>query len=224
MTTHSQTPVTDTVVQFVAVPFDRDTYKRLLYLLLACPLALAYVVGTTTGLSLGIGLSVILIGLPILLVTLLAVTSAAWFEAYLSRVCLDRDSSTPVALTRLRMDLDDPHIEYVTAIKRFLADPSTWTSLGVVTVKSVFGVMAFVALTTLATTVAALVAAPLLYDNPEYVYEVATYSVDTLPVALGLSVIGILVGLGGLHLLNAVADFGGYLTESLLSVGQPLEE
>jgi hypothetical protein len=224
MTGHSDSQFIDVLGQFVAVPFNSDTYKRLLYLLLACPLVLVYVIGTTVGFSLGIGLAVTVIGLPILLVTLLAVTSAAQLEAYLSRICLGRESSPPRALMGLRMDLDDSDVGYLRALKRFMADPSTWTSLGLVAVKSVFGLVAFVVLVTVTTVVATLVAAPVLYDNPEFVYQVATYSVDTLSEAVGLAAVGGVLGLVALHLLNAFADLGGYLTESLLTVGTPSEE
>ena len=224
MTNHSDRQFIDVLGQFVAVPFDGDTYKRLLYLLLACPLALVYVIGTTVGFSLGIGLAVTVVGLPILSITLVAVTSAAQFEAHLIRICLDRDSSPPRALMGLRMDLNDSDVGYVRALKRFFTDPSTWTSLGVVTVKSIFGFVAFIVLITVATVVATLVAAPVLYDNPEFGYQVATYSVDTLPEAVGLAAVGVVLGLVALHLLNAFADLGGHLTESLLTVGTPSEE
>ena len=224
MTGYSDRQFIDVLGQFVAVPFDSDTYKRLLYLLLACPLALVYVIGTTVGFSLGIGLAVTVIGLPILLVTLLAVTFAAQLEAYLSRICLGQESSPPKALMGVRMDLNDPDVAYPRVLKRFLAEPSTWTSLGLVGVKSVFGLVAFILLVTVATVVPTLVAAPVLYDNPEFVYQVGTYSVDTLPEAVGLAAVGGLLGLVALHILNAFADLGGYLTESLLTVGTPSEE
>ncbi|WP_253738238.1 sensor domain-containing protein [Halohasta salina] len=222
--TDSRTQFPDALVQFLAVPFDGDTYRRLLYLVIACPLAVAYFLVTSTGLSVGVGLSVTVIGLPILLVTLVTVTWAAWFESYLARRCLDRESATPVALTGLRMDLDAEDIGIYTACKRFVTDPSTWTSLGLVAVKSVFGLVAFIVLVTLTTVVATLIAAPALYDNPEFPYQVATYTVDTLPEAVGLSVAGVLLGLASLHLLNAIAEFGGLLTESLLAAGHSLEE
>ena len=224
MTGHYDRQFIDVLGQFVAVLFDSDTYKRLLYLLLACPLALVYGIGTMVGFSLGIGLAVTVIGVPILLVTLLAVTSAAQLEAYLSRICLGRKSSPPRALTGLRMDLNDSDVGSLRALKRFLAEPSTWTSLGLVAVKSVFGLVAFVVLVTVTTVVATLVAAPVLYDNPEFVYQVATYSVDTFPEAVGLAAVGGVLGLVALHILNAFADLGGYLTESLLTVGTPSEE
>jgi len=224
MTDHSDRQFIGVLGQFVAVPFDSDTYKRLLYLLLACPLALVYGIGTMVGFSLGIGLAVTVIGVPILLVTLLAVTSAAQLEAYLSRICLDREPSPPRALMGLRMDLNDSDVGSLRALKRFLAEPSTWTSLGLVAVKSVFGLVAFIFLVTVATVVATLVAAPVLYDNPEFVYQVATYSVDTLPEAVGLAAVGGVLGLVALHLLNAFADLGGYLTESLLTVDTLSEE
>lgn len=214
----------DVLGQFVAVPFDSNTYKRLVYLLLACPLALVYVIGTTVGFSLGIGLAVTVVGLPILLITLLAVTSAAQLEAYLSRICLGRDSSPPRALIGLRMDLNDSDVTYLRALKRFLTGPSTWTSLGLVAVKSVFGLVSFIILVTAPTVVATLVAAPVLYDDPEFAYQIAAYSVDTLPEAVGIAAVGVMLGLVALHLLNAFADLGGYLSESLLTIGTPSEE
>jgi len=223
MTGHSDMRFADSLRQLIAVPFDSTTYKRLLYLLLACPLALVYVIGTTVGVSLGIGLAVTIIGFPILLATLLAVTSAAQLEAYLLRTCLDRDASPPKSLMELRVDLDDSEVSYLKAVQRFLIEPSTWASLGLVAVKSVFGFAAFIVLVAVATVVPTLVAAPVLYDNPEFAYQVATYSVGTLPEAGGLAAVGVVLGLAALHLLNAFADLGGYLTASLLTTGNPAE-
>jgi len=220
----SQNHVTNALVQFLAVAVDGDTYRRLLYLLIACPLAVAYFVGISTGLSVGVGLSVVLVGIPILLVTLVAVTGVAWFEAYLAHVCLDRDSSTPVALTGLQMDLEAEDVGYYITLKRFVADPSTWTSLGLVAIKSVFGLLAFVILVTLTSFVGTLIAAPLFYNSPEISYRIASYSITTLPEAVGLSAVGALLGLVSLHLVNAMAEFGGYLTETLLAVGHPRTE
>ena len=220
----SQNHVTNALVQFLAVAVDGDTYRRLLYLLIACPLAVAYFVGTSTGLSVGVGLSVVLVGIPILLVTLVAVTGVAWFEAYLAHVCLDRDSSTPVALTGLQMDLEAENVGYYITLKRFVADPSTWASLGLVAIKSVFGLLAFVILVTLTSFVGTLIAAPLFYNSPEISYRIASYSITTLPEAVGLSAVGVLLGLISLHLVNAMGEFGGYLTKTLLAVGNPRTE
>ena len=50
---------------------DRRTYLRIFYLLLAFPLGTLYFVVIVTGLSTGVGLAIVMIGFPILLVTLL---------------------------------------------------------------------------------------------------------------------------------------------------------
>ncbi|WP_324757167.1 sensor domain-containing protein [Haloarcula montana] len=217
MTTRS---ISDTFAQFVRIPFEETTYRRLAYLLLAGPLGFAYFVGATTGISTGLSLSTILIGLPILGLTLLAVTGAAWLEAHLSRALLDQETPVPTALSTFQRGLDDPETDVLAACKAFLVDPTTWTSLVVVLLKSVFGLVAFVALVVAGSVVPALLAAPLLYDDPTVTYQAGSLTVTTLPVALGLAGLGVILGLVALHVLTALADLGGYLTDALLSVEQ----
>jgi hypothetical protein len=220
MTARPPRRFTDALVQFCSVPFDAGTYKRLAYLLLAFPLGLAYFVGTTTGVSTGLSLSFTLVGIPVLGLTLLAVTAAAWFEARLSTALLDRETATPTALSALHRNIEDPDTDVVQACKRFLVDPTTWTSLVVVLLKFAFGLVAFVAVVTVGSVVASLLAAPLVYDASSMVYQTGSYTVTTLPEALGLAGLGIVLGLLSLHALNALADLGGYLTDALLSVGR----
>ncbi|MFC6975907.1 sensor domain-containing protein [Halomicroarcula sp. GCM10025709] len=218
-------PLSATLGQFVRVPFEGATYRRLVYLLLAGPLGLAYFVGTTTGVSTGLGLSVTLIGLPILGLTLLAVTGAAWLEAQLSRVLLDQETATPTALSTLHDAIDDPDTGVVGACTAFLVDATAWTSLAVVLLKSVFGLVAFVAVVTAGSVVGSLLVAPLVYDAPGMAYQTGSYTVTTLSGALGLAGLGVVLGLVSLHVLNALADLGGYLTDALLSIerGEPAE-
>ncbi len=89
-----ETTAGDTLQQFVTAPVRTATYKRLLYLLLAFPLGVAYYVAFTTGSSLGLGLAFTLVGLPVLLVTLVATTGAAGLEARLATVLLDQAVAT----------------------------------------------------------------------------------------------------------------------------------
>jgi len=65
---------------------DSRTYLRILYLLLAFPLALTYFVLIVTGLSVGLGLSVIGVGLAILVLTMLGWLLAARLEREVARL------------------------------------------------------------------------------------------------------------------------------------------
>ena len=59
---------------------EQRTYRVLLYLLLGLPLGILYFTIVVTGLSLGIGLIVTLLGIPVLVITLLVVRGLAELE------------------------------------------------------------------------------------------------------------------------------------------------
>jgi hypothetical protein len=63
---------TGIVKQFFGVAARGETYLNIIYLLLAFPLGTAYFVFLVTGLSLGLGLLIIWIGIPILLFMIVA--------------------------------------------------------------------------------------------------------------------------------------------------------
>ena len=214
MTTNT---IGDALTRFVTAPIRVQTYKRLAYLLLAFPLGMAYFVGFTAGASTGIGLLVTLLGVPILLMTLLAATAASGLEAYLARALLDRDVPNPAVLEHLDgQSLTDPDGGYLAAAQRLLAEPTTWTNIAVVPLKFLYGIAAFVTTVTAGSVVVALLSAPLVYDSPTTSYQVGRYAVDTLPealVAFGVGAVGLVVAL---NLLNALAEVGGVVTEQLL--------
>src|SRR5215216_4228285 len=54
------------VIHFLTAPFRGRTYANFLYLALAFPLGLAYFILLTVGLSLGVGLTIVWVGLAIL--------------------------------------------------------------------------------------------------------------------------------------------------------------
>lgn len=206
----------DALQQFVTAPVRTGTYKRLLYLLLAFPLGIAYFVAFTTGSSLGLGLTFTLVGLPILLVTLVATTGAATLEARLATVLLDQEVATPPS-PRMTLDSDDG---YLVAVWRFATEPATWTSVAVVLLKFVYGIAAFVVTITGAAVVGTLLAAPVTYNDPGVNYQFGEYAITTLPEAIGVAVVGI-AGIWILcNIINVVAAAGGLMTDAFLSVGQ----
>ncbi len=78
---------------------QKSTYLRLFYLLLALPLATVYFAGVVAGVSVGIGLAIVLVGVPILLAVVVGWRGVARFERFLGIALLDAAiEPTPPAL------------------------------------------------------------------------------------------------------------------------------
>src|SRR4051812_46938929 len=69
------------IVRFLSAPVEARSYANLLYLAMSFPLGLAYFVFLTVGLSVGIGLTIVWVGLPILAL----VIAGSWGMAALER-------------------------------------------------------------------------------------------------------------------------------------------
>ena len=206
----------DVLRQFVTAPVRVSTYKRLVYLLLAFPLGMAYFVAFTTASSLGIGLAFTLVGIPLLVLTLLAATGAAELEARLAGVLLGQKTARPRSL-QASLDTDEG---YAVALRRLLTEPTTWTSVAVVLLKFIYGLAAFIITITGSAIVLTMLSAPVVYDNPEVSYQVGSYVISTLPEALGVAGLGT-IGLWVIcNVFNVLAAAGGMMTDALLSVGQ----
>ena len=82
---------TGIVRKFFGVVAQEETYLNLIYLLLAFPLGTVYFTFLVTGLSLGIGLLIVWIGVPILLAVLAASWGVAIFERMLAISLLQED-------------------------------------------------------------------------------------------------------------------------------------
>ncbi|MFC7138040.1 sensor domain-containing protein [Halobaculum litoreum] len=90
------------------VPFRLQTYGNLAYLALQFPLGLAYFTTFVTLLALGAGLSVVLVGVPLLLGTLALATGVVRVEAVLADTLLSVDvRSRPVGI-----DLEEGVLAY----------------------------------------------------------------------------------------------------------------
>ncbi|MFC4541193.1 sensor domain-containing protein [Halosolutus amylolyticus] len=204
---------------FVGVPFRLQTYRNLLYLALAFPLGVTYFVAIVAGVSMGIGLVVTLIGVPLLLATIVAATILAGFEAQLATVLLGTDAPLPEALrSEHPASLSGGDGGLVDTVSALLTAPTTWTSLLLVLLKFGYGIAAFTALVTATTLVTALLLAPFVYADPAVHYTVGSVAIDTPPEAVAAAGAGLLVGLVSLHLLNGLAIVGGLLTARLLEV------
>jgi signal transduction histidine kinase len=114
-------------------PFRADTWRHVLYLLLAFPLGIGYFVVLVTGVSLGGGLAVVLVGLVILAATVLAARVMAGIERALAGRLLGVAIPRPAHM--------DPGLKLTERARSLLRDPVTWKSLVFVALKLPIGVI-----------------------------------------------------------------------------------
>lgn len=193
---------------------DGQTYKNLLYLLLAFPLGLFYYVGLTIGLAFGVALAVFVVGIAVLFATVLGSRLVATFERWLANTLLDAEIADPADVV--------PDGEGVVATaKAYLAAGSTWRGLGFLLVKFWLGVVSFVLLVTLLGTAVELLLAPVapgLLQVQVGNVEVSEL-VETPPeMALGV-VAGAALAVIALHVLNVLADVSERVAVALLGPG-----
>jgi hypothetical protein len=193
-----------------------QTYKNLLYLLFAFPLGLVYYITLTIGFTLGVGLSILLVGFLILLGTVIGLRFIASFERTLANTLLGTEISAP---TDVRHS-GDGVVESATA---YLRASSTWRGLGFVVLKFPIGILSFVLLVTFLGTAVELLLLPLF---PEGVFniQVAGLSVaQNVRTTIGQTVavpIGAVLALFAVHLLNAFAAAIASVASSLLGSGE----
>jgi hypothetical protein len=206
-TTTESTARESPVGSFVGVVARPQTYRNLFYLAVAFPLGVAYFVVLVTGFSLGVGLAVTLVGIPILLATV-------WLVRALSLV------ERRLATTLLGVEIPDPEPatseELWDRVVALLTSPVTWLGLVFLLGKFVLGIATFAVLAVLGALTFAFVTAPLYYDLPNAGVDVGVWQVTTFPEALVLSVLGVVFLFVSLHAVNGVAWGWGRIAAVLL--------
>lgn len=226
------------------VPFRYQTYRNLLYLVLSFPLGLVYFTFLSVGLGLGVSLTVTVVGIPILLAVLAISTGLANVEREIATVLLGVEVESPGWVVTDEGTITE-------RAKRLVTDLGTWKALAYLGSKLVIGLLAFVAVTTLLVTAVSLLAVPLVYDQPgvyvgvvtdapiqfhpslyvvwrnllvgvETVVNIGSWQVQTLPAALAVAGLGVLLGISSLHLLNGLARFSAWYTKLMLGTNGEL--
>lgn len=192
----------------IGIVVDPAVYRRLAYLLLSFPLGLAYLVFLTVTLSLGAGLAIIGIGIPILFGSLLVALRLAAFECWRAKAMVGIEVKSP----------RDPGRTggLLTRLRRLLGAETTWRSVGTLLFVFGFGTAGFVAAVALLTLALAMLTAPLTYDLAWFGLRVWTWEATTLPEALALVPVGAGLYVLGLHACDRLARFGGRAVASLL--------
>lgn len=184
------TAVEDPVRRFFGILLEGRTYVKLAYLALAFPLGIAYLVALTVGFSVGIGLSVLLVGIPIVLLTMGFAGVMLGVEGRLT------DAAADVEVPRLRRPEPRALVTHHAAV-------------GVVALlgKTAFGIVVLAAGAALFGTGVALLAAPLtVVGVVAGGVHVGPWTVSTLPGALLASLLGVVVTVAALHCCSWLVD------------------
>ncbi len=203
----------------------QQTYVNVLYLLLSFPLGIGYFVFLVTGLSVGFGLIVIWVGVPILALVLAGSWVLSRLEQEIANRVLKLDIP-PIAVPRTSdpLSAEDARLSITERVfvrtwrqfKAHLSDRLTWTGMLYLFLKFPVGVASFVIVVTLASLTAALLGAPFYYwvgDGTDF----GIWQVDELWEALILMLAGVPSLFISLHLFNATAYVSGRIARVMLS-------
>ena len=199
---------------FFAIAGDVQIYMKILYLFLSFPLGTIYFVYFLTGFSLGIGLIITLLGIPILVGMLASARALAVFERWLAG-----------SMLRIKIPAE-PQGEKFTGnlwarLKNLVGSASTWRYVGYLLVRFPMGLVSFVIVVTLVSLSLGLMFAPLYYHLPGVMLGWSSgWQVDTMPEALAASLLGVGLGILSLHAFKWLAWSWGWVARRMLS-GRP---
>jgi two-component system, OmpR family, phosphate regulon sensor histidine kinase PhoR len=204
-------------------------YLRIFYLLLAFPLGTLYFVVIVTGLSTGVGLAIVMVGFPILLVTLLGWLLFGRIERELAIHLLGaqiRPMSVPDSVRRSGWQ----------RLLKTLGDSVTWKTLVYLLLEFPFGVFSFTLAVVLITFSIALILYPAEYAITTAIYQqypdqlrgtmwpgvtINGHFDQNIAVSfLGVSAFGIVFALASLGLLNGIGWLWARFAELMLGVDE----
>ncbi len=209
------------------VAFRKETYANVAYLLARFPLGIVYFTVFVTGISLGIALTPLVVGIPILAAVLALAGHVGRIEAGLLREVLGHEVTWSTA--------DPGDLALWPYLKTVATRPSNYLLMMFALASFALGITVFTGLVIWFTLAPVLILAPVLYWIPGVNYGVTTadvievgpvsvngdtvsqLSVTTLPEALVASLFGVVLAVIGLHLLNGTARLLSSLTERALA-------
>ena len=211
--------------RFFRVVVDPQSYVNILYLLLSFPLGIAYFVFLVTGISVGFGLLIIWVGIPILGLVL----AGAWALCQLERLLaihLIKEDIPAIARGDDRSGrVGDGHSSlgaeerlFIAAwrrLKTHLTNRLTWTGILYLFLKFPLGIASFVMVVVLVAVTAAFLGAPFYYWVDDGA-DMGFWRVDELWEAVILTLIGIPAAFISLNAMNGAAFLSGRLARVML--------
>jgi len=200
--------------KYFGVVSKSQSYLNLLYLMLSCPLGIFYFIFIVSGISIGLGLSIVVVGLIILAGVLAISWGMIVFERKLA-ISLLRIEIPPMSIP------DKVPAGNLEKVKAFLINPVTWKGLLYLLCRLPLGIINFTAVITIAAVLIALVAAPFAYQWATY--DLGFTQIQSLSEALLLCIAGLIVTPAGLHLLNFLARLQAEFARIMLGTIAPHE-
>jgi signal transduction histidine kinase len=183
--------------------------RRALYLLLSFPLGVTWFVVLVTGLSTGLSLAIVIVGIPMLVAMLWVMRWMADGERFLIAHLLGVDASA-------HYRRPERPGAWQSVLAR-LGDPQTWKDLVYLFVQFPLGILWGVITVTLIAATASLVFAPLYYWAIPDGVELGLFNADTLPEALAVVPLGLLIGWLSWHVFNALGRLHGAWARLILA-------
>ena len=197
----------ESLKKFFGIIANPDAYLSLIYQIFAFPLGLFYFIFLITGILVGIGLIIIWIGIPILLLMMLAWYGFSVFEKQLSIYLLKAEIA----------EKKKPENQEMTIWKqfnRYLANPVTWKSLAFLFLRFPLGILSFSITVSLLAVTTSFITAPFTYNY--YYMEFGLFRVETLGLAILVAFAGILIGFLSLHVFKFMGLLYRRLSEIML--------
>jgi len=182
-------------------------FPNLVYLLLALPLGVLYFVILITGYTLGAGLSITLVGIPIL-VTMIFVT---YLLGDLDRAMTSKLLGVRIAKPEAKPSRDDSARSILVAQ---LKSVQFWKEFGYLLLKMPVGIVAFVVTITFVSVSLVLIAAPFIVTYIPDAEMTLWYGlqIDTIQAAMVTSVVGLGLGVITVLLINGFAHVLGAIS------------
>jgi hypothetical protein len=202
--------------RFFGVIADPRAYAGLFYMVLALATGIAYFTVAVTGMSLSVGLAILIIGVPFIVLFVGIVRLLSLVEGRIVETLLG------VRMPRrpLYSDRGKPVLE---RIKAMFVDPRTWSTLLYMVLMLPLGIAYFTLVVTGLAVGVSFTLAPIAYIFLERglitIDGHFSYGIPYLHPALGLPlmfVLGVLIVFGMLHLARGVATLHGALAKNLL--------
>jgi uncharacterized membrane protein len=210
---------TSILAKFFGVALEPRTYAALFYMLLSLATGIFYFTWVVTGISLSMGLSVLIIGIPVLILFFGSVRVLSLVEGRLVEVMLgERMPRRPLYAAS-----NAPLLE---RIKEMFVDPRTWATMLYMLLMLPLGTLYFTLVVTALATSLSLVAAPVLL----VLVEAGAFTIDGLQVAGAedlpwtwpfIALGGIALLFATLHLVRAIGHVHGQLAKHMLVKSGP---
>jgi hypothetical protein len=185
-----------------------QSYLNIAYLLLSFPLGTFYFVFLVAGISTGLSLLVVWVGIPILALVLAASRGLAQGERQMANALLDAGIARPPSTN---FSLRHPW----RSLKSLAGDGWTWTGLLFLMLKFPLGIFSFVLTISLLAVTVALLLVPIAMRHVPV--QVAVWQVRSSDAALLCFAVGLILAIVSIYALNGVAALWRALARALLA-------